>query len=141
MTTNIFYDQACKLLATIMAPGDALNVQYLFRGANGALFIVDRFHFIHYSPLDANCRTNCNPYSPDNLGMVHVHRRTAVIDVGPDPLVHNGIGKNVRRVIQVHGQPKMVHRRLLRRKEPVAGSGNWFEYECEDMIGRCKFNR
>jgi hypothetical protein len=136
--TFIFYDQGCKLLSTVMAPGDALGVRYLYSGPNGALFIVDRFHFAHHSPLDTTCRTYCNPYNPDNTGMVVVHRRNPVPNAGNDPLLLNGIGKSIRRIEEVNGQNKTVHRRVMRREEP-AGSGAWVEYECEDVgntVGR-----
>jgi len=114
------------------AAGDAFEVLYLVRGPNRSLFIVDRFHFIHHSPLDTTCRMYCNPYSPHNSGMVRVICQTPVVDGGDDPLMRNGIGKSVRRVIDVNGRPKTVHRRVLRREDPE-GSATWVEYECEDV--------
>ena len=126
-------------MGTVMAPGDALGVQYLYSGPNGALFIVDRFHFAHHSPLDDKRRDYCNPYSLDITGMVIVHRQDPVLDAGNDPLLVNGIGKSIRQIIQVNGHNETVHRRVMRREES-AGSGAWVEYKCEDVgntVGRC----
>jgi hypothetical protein len=127
------------LLATVLAPGDALGVQYLYSGPDGALFIVDRFLFAHHSPLDVNCRAYCNPYSLDKTGMVIVHRRNPVSNAGNDPLLVNGIGKSIRQIMQENVHNKTAHRRVMRREEP-ASSGAWVEYVCEDVsntVGRC----
>ena len=126
----MFYDRACRLLATITAPGDAFGVRYLF---DHSTFVVDRFHFFHHSPADSLCRDYCNPYDVANKGMVHVHRRIPVDDAGDRPRLSDGIGMEVRRQIMLpNGVHKSVSRRVVRQEEPE-GSGVWFEYECEDV--------
>jgi hypothetical protein len=129
MPSYVLYDRACKLLSTIKAPGDAFGVAYL---SDFITFVVDRFHFIHHSPTDAICRNFCNPYDMRNTGMVTAHRRTRVGGPGPNPRHTNGVGVNVQRIINLPNDVnKTVTRRQVRREEPV-GSGDWYEYECDD---------